>query len=83
MNKRSKIRWQCRRGMRELDLLLERFLELGYDSCSTAEKENFERLLQCTNEDLHAWLIQGQSASDAGLNHIAGRVRATTGSRVH
>ena len=40
----SKIRWQCRRGMRELDELLSSYLENKYQETSDKEKIAFNKL---------------------------------------
>ncbi|MEI6706081.1 MAG: succinate dehydrogenase assembly factor 2, partial [Methylococcales bacterium] len=38
MNELAKLKWQCRRGMKELDLLLENYLATDYLLADTAEK---------------------------------------------
>lgn len=40
-----KLKWKCRRGMKELDLLMEGYLANGYPSASAAHQEAFEKLL--------------------------------------
>lgn len=52
----GKLRWRCRRGMRELDVLLMKFLELRYEALSHAEKETFEAVLELQDPDLYAML---------------------------
>lgn len=59
MTQKAKLKWHCRRGMRELDLLLEGFLVNRYEALSAADRAGFERLLDCRNEDLMTWLIDG------------------------
>jgi len=44
--RRDPILWRCRRGMRELDVLLERFAREQYRSASPERKLAFERLLE-------------------------------------
>lgn len=56
----SRLRWLCRRGTREMDLLLLRFLEQGYPHLNPGEKTLFGALLDETDPDLYAWLT-GQS----------------------
>ena len=76
----AKLKWQCRRGMRELDVLLEEFLAQGYGSLSPAEQESFERLLDRPNEDLIAWFINGDNPEDEALAEIVRLVRRRGGS---
>lgn len=52
----GQLRWRCRRGMRELDVLLLKFLELRYAGLSHAQKETFEAVLQLQDPDLYAML---------------------------
>ena len=54
----SHLRWQCRRGMRELDELLLRYLDDGYESAGAAEKAAFQRLLSLSDAALMSYLLQ-------------------------
>ena len=71
----SKLRWRCRRGMKELDLLLERFLERGYADLSEAEKGDFEALLARQDDELWDWFYQGREPDDATLGKLVRRIR--------
>ena len=42
----GELRWQCRRGMRELDELLARYLQTFYEQATEAEKSAFRELLE-------------------------------------
>nr|VFJ50718.1 MAG: antitoxin CptB [Candidatus Kentron sp. FW]VFJ52872.1 MAG: antitoxin CptB [Candidatus Kentron sp. FW] len=64
MNKHANLKWRCRRGMRELDLLLERFLESQYDFLTDADRELFARFLEEPNERIVDWLLEGVKAND-------------------
>ncbi len=59
---RQRLRWQCRRGMLELDYILEDYLEQHYPADTAELKAAFEALLQEQDPDLQAWLLQGQPA---------------------
>jgi antitoxin CptB len=61
------LRWRCRRGMKELDLLLERFLQDHYAQAPRERQRAFERLLSLPDPVL-AELLLGPSitAADAG-----------------
>lgn len=54
----ARLRWQCRRGMRELDELLLRYLEGSYPTAPAAEKAAFEGLLQLPDPQLIGYLLQ-------------------------
>src|SRR5579863_8836878 len=48
----NRVRWQCRRGMLELDLLLQSFFDKHYVSLSEVNKALFEQLLEHHDQDL-------------------------------
>ena len=57
----SQLRWQCRRGMRELDVLLTRYLEQHYAGADPGEKAAFRKLLRLPDPDLVGYLLQKQT----------------------
>ena len=63
MNERSRILWRCRRGIREMDILLQRFMEQNYPGLSKAEIRLFEELLEESDLDILAW-ITGKSTPE-------------------
>ena len=75
----SRLKWACRRGMLELDVLFMPFVETGFDALPETEKETFERLLTCDDPDLFAWFMGHQHCDDAELDamikHILSRVK--------
>ena len=67
----GKLRWRCRRGARELDTLLNRFLEDHYQSLSPDSQLAFCRLLECQDPDLLDWLMGRRTDyPDAGVGAI-------------
>jgi antitoxin CptB len=75
MTHKAKLKWHCRRGMRELDLLLDEFLENRYQTLSPTARHSFGRLLDCSNEDLVDWIMGGGSPQDEQLAEIVSRIR--------
>jgi antitoxin CptB len=69
---RERLRWKCRRGLLELDLVFERFIPTLKDE----EARAFAALLELPDNDL--WdIVAGRSeAYDSRLNHIVARLRA-------
>ncbi|MDZ7870177.1 MAG: succinate dehydrogenase assembly factor 2 [Rheinheimera sp.] len=67
---KPRLRWACRRGMLELDVLLAPFVEHGYDALTEPEKHIFERLLACDDPDLFAWFMGHAQAPDAELRAL-------------
>ena len=52
MAESDRLRWQCRRGMLELDLVLTKFLDLHVEGLSAADMKAFRRLLEYPDNDL-------------------------------
>ena len=65
--------------MKELDLLLERFLERGFEELGECELARFETLLESPDQDLLAWLGGGADPGDAELADLARRIRRCIG----
>ncbi len=53
----NKVRWQCRRGMLELDILLISFFDQAYDTLTLSQQEAFIHLLEAPDPDLYQWLM--------------------------
>jgi antitoxin CptB len=53
----GRLRWRCRRGMRELDQLLVRYLDRRWSSADDAERRVFLRLLDCEDDKLWLWCM--------------------------
>ena len=54
----SRLRWQCRRGMKELDQLLTGYLDDGYAAAGDADKAAFHALLDLSDPELVGYLLQ-------------------------
>lgn len=61
MNQLSKLHWRCRRGMREMDLLLGGFLEQYYPAASIELQQSFTALLDEIDQDILDWIMQRQA----------------------
>ena len=58
------MRWAARRGMLELDLVLEPFVTDRYAALDAVNRRRLQRLLQCEDQDLFAWLLQRERPED-------------------
>ncbi len=73
----ERLRWQCRRGMLEVDLLLNRFLQTGYAQLTDEDKRRFVSLLEYPDQVLLAWLMGRERPVDGGVAHVVDRIRNT------
>lgn len=53
-NQRGRIRWQCRRALLELDLVLARFLQQHFDRLDDDQLADLDDLLRCDDYELWA-----------------------------
>ena len=55
----ERVRWRCRRGMLEMDILLARFVEQRYAQLDAPQREAFDELLDLPDTEL--WdLVRGE-----------------------
>lgn len=64
------LRWQCRRGLKELDVILEPFMEEHYRDLDPELQQLFQRLLTEEDVDLLAWFMRYLHPDDAALARI-------------
>jgi antitoxin CptB len=72
----KKLRWRCRRGMRELDQLLGRWLDRAWRQSPTHEREVFLRLLDSEDDKLWRWFLGHEGCPDVEIAALIGRIRA-------
>lgn len=72
----KRLRWRCRRGMRELDQLMERFLDRVFPTSSDAERALFLKLLDTEDDILWRWCMGRERPEDAALAGFVDRLLA-------
>ncbi len=70
------LRWRCRRGMKELDVLLERFAQQMLPQASAAECRAFAELLALPDPVLAGYLLGGAIPAEPHLAQASSRIRA-------
>jgi len=65
----SKLRWQCRRGVKELDVILSAYLEQYYIEADEEEKQQFKALL-LREDPVLALLLLGDEAGDSHVQRM-------------
>jgi len=81
MDELARLKWQCRRGTKELDFLLNRYLETGYLVADQEERELFVELLGMEDDRLIG-VLMGELVV-AGMGNLVGKVRAFATAGVH
>jgi antitoxin CptB len=73
----GRLRWRCRRGMKELDLLLTRYMDERYGAAPAQEREAFRDLLETQDPVIYAYCL----GSERPPEHLADLIeRITAGS---
>jgi len=71
----SQLVWRCRRGVRELDVLFGRYLEVEYEKLDNAEKKIFERFLDVQDPIIMDWIFAKAVPQDSSFEPIIQQIR--------
>ncbi|MDH2924932.1 antitoxin CptB [Nicoletella semolina] len=72
---RFHLEWQCRRGMRELDMLIMPFYQQYFDTLNETQQITFAEMLQFTDPELFRWLMGQEKAPTAPLRAMVELIR--------
>jgi len=72
----NRLRWRCRRGMLENDLILERFLDARGEAITDGEIAALDRLLELSDNELWDLLSGRQESDDAAVRPLLETLRA-------
>ena len=71
----GKLRWRCRRGMKELDLLTLSYLEQHYPTAPAEEQQAFAELLELQDPLLMSYMVGRETPADATTARVVGVMR--------
>ena len=74
-----RLRWRCRRGMKELDVLFEVYLDATLASTGGEERAVLERLLELPDPELARYLLAGEAPADPDFAGLVERILASAG----
>jgi antitoxin CptB len=72
----ARLRWRCRRGMRELDVMLTRYLDRVWPTASPAERDAFAQLIELQDPDLFGYLVGRAIPSEVPQRAVIARIRS-------
>lgn len=75
----NQLRWACRRGLLELDLLLNSYLDNVYEQLTDYEKQQFITLLDMQDQEMYEMLSGKTSPNDKELAALLERIRECMG----
>jgi succinate dehydrogenase flavin-adding protein (antitoxin of CptAB toxin-antitoxin module) len=76
MSEMDRVRWRCRRGLLELDLILQSFLERRFEGLTAQERGVFDELLELPDNDLLDWAMGRSEPDDARFVGVVNLLRA-------
>jgi antitoxin CptB len=71
----SRLRWQCRRGMKELDVVLVRWLERDFAAADAAQRAAFAALLRLEDDVLWKLMLGRERTGDEAMDALLERLR--------
>ncbi|NOQ76837.1 MAG: succinate dehydrogenase assembly factor 2 [Methylococcaceae bacterium] len=71
----AKLKWHCRRGTKELDFLLEGYLNTFYGQDTDENKALFRELLSMQDTQLIWFLLGDQVPTSKGLATLVKKIR--------
>ena len=66
----GKLKWQCRRGIKEVEVLLEPFFLRFYEELDDYHQESFRLVLGCQDADLFEWFTERTEPEDERLKEM-------------
>ena len=67
---KNRLMWASRRGMLELDLMLQPFVEKHYDQLDQTDQQLFQELLELEDRQLFLWLVRGEQTTNINTQRI-------------
>ena len=70
-DKKARLLWRCRRGIKEMDIILQEFINVSYDQLNDEDKNAFSKLLDEQDLDiLNGIMGKDKPANDRLANII-------------
>lgn len=74
-NNSGRLRWQCRRGIKELDILLEKYLDNCFEKTTESEQTDFRELLEFEDHALISFLLADSIPVNDGVARIVKKIK--------
>ena len=74
----NRLRWKCRRGMLELDIMLQSFLINGYADLNPEDNQYFEQLLDYEDNPLFELLMGHMQPANQAMKHVIKSIQYAT-----
>ena len=71
----AELKWRCRRGMLELDILLNTYLDRHYDTMTRDQSALFSQMLDYPDQVLFDLLLGNMHSSDQNVNRLVAAIQ--------
>jgi len=71
----ARVRWACRRGMLELDVILMPYFDNCYQELAEGDRTRFRALLTNPDPDIYNWLMGAEQPEDEDIAKIITNIR--------
>ncbi len=78
----ARLRWQCRRGMKELEVLIQPFFEQHFLHLDNVQKDDFAELLKASDVELYAWFLGYEQPDSDRLAALIDMIQSAAYSKV-
>ena len=75
-NEMSKLRWYCRRGLKELDVVLSEYLAHHYPNADNTSQQAFKALLQLEDPELLSLVMGYHKSGDQAQCAVLEQMRS-------
>ena len=75
----ARLRWLCRRGMKELDVVLSRYLEQDYAAAPLQDQQQFRSLLEMPDPELYRLLLGRDPVENRDTARLLEKLRFNSG----
>ena len=72
----AELKWRCRRGMLELDILLNSYLDKSYSTMTPQQGAVFSEVLDYPDQVLFDLLLGNMQSSDRSVNKLISEIQA-------
>ena len=71
----AELKWRCRRGMLELDILLNTYLDRNYEAMTARQGSVFSEVLDYPDQVLFDLLLGNMQSSDTEVSRLISEIR--------
>ena len=76
-DKKARLLWRCRRGIKEMDIILQEFINVSYEQLNDEDKNAFSKLLDEQDLDILNWIIGKDKPANDRLANIINIIKTS------